>query len=125
LHGTVVSNSNGTFTYVPQPLWTGIDVFEYSITNGHGGIASREVKVSVGPSNVKNHLPKALALSIPLKENTHVSILFKTKDLDKDRLTFDIVEKASHGKIVDFSSLSGSFVYIPDGNYVGHDSFTF
>lgn len=122
-HGTVISNSNGTITYTPQPLWKGTDVFQYSVTDGHGGIASATVTVET--NNVKNHTPKAQTQSVSLKENNHAKILLKGKDSDKDPLSFDIVEKPSHGTIAEFSSLSGSLVYTPDGNYVGHDTFTF
>lgn len=124
-HGRVVSNSNGTFTYIPAPLWTGTDVFEYSVTDGRGGIATSTAKVTVEPSDIKNHVPKAIAQSVSLKENTHIQVLLKAKDPDKDRLSFNILEQPTHGKIVDFSSLSGSLVYIPDSNYVGHDAFKF
>lgn len=124
-HGRIVSNSNGTFTYIPAPLWTGTDVFEYSVTDGHGGIASSTAKVTVEPSDIKNHVPKAIAQSVSLKENTHIQVSLKAKDPDKDRLSFNILDQPTHGKIVDFSSLVGSLVYIPDSNYVGHDTFKF
>jgi len=124
-HGRVISNLNGTFTYIPAPLWTGTDVFEYSVTDGRGGIATSTAKVSVEPSNIKNHVPKAITQSVSLKENTHIQVLLKAKDSDKDHLSFNILEQPAHGKIVDFSSLVGSLVYIPDSNYIGHDAFKF
>ncbi|PKO57963.1 MAG: hypothetical protein CVU24_18035, partial [Betaproteobacteria bacterium HGW-Betaproteobacteria-18] len=46
-HGTVIVNTNGTFTYTPAPGYSGSDSFSYTISDGNGGSNSYTVSVSV------------------------------------------------------------------------------
>lgn len=46
-NGTVVRNADGTFTYTPGAAFTGTDQFTYQVSDGHGGIASATVALTV------------------------------------------------------------------------------
>jgi hypothetical protein len=46
-NGTVVCNGDGTFTYTPNPGFTGKDAFQVTVEDGRGGFASRLVGVTV------------------------------------------------------------------------------
>jgi plastocyanin len=50
LNGTVaVARNKVTLTYTPAATFFGIDTFNYTITNGHGGTSSAVVTVTVNP----------------------------------------------------------------------------
>ncbi|MGI9646046.1 MAG: beta strand repeat-containing protein, partial [Ilumatobacteraceae bacterium] len=46
--GTVTMGADGTFTYSPPPGFTGIDTFEYTVTDGFGASDSGTVEVDLG-----------------------------------------------------------------------------
>jgi hypothetical protein len=123
--GTVVTNDDGTITYIPKKSWAGTEVFSYTISDGHGGIAASTVEVVVQPDRVNNYAPKAQDDGISVNENTPLKITLKARDQDEDKLRFSIEAQPSHGKIAEFSSEDGTLVYLPDKDYDGKDSFKF
>jgi hypothetical protein len=50
-----------------------------------------------------------------------VKIKLDAKDPDDGKLRFVIVSKPSHGRIVQFSSSTGTLAYVPDENYDGKE----
>ena len=46
-HGTLVFNSNGSFTYDPTPGYSGSDSFTYSITDTDGDVSSATVYITI------------------------------------------------------------------------------
>jgi len=49
-HGTVAYNGDGTFTYTPNPGFTGKDAFSVTVEDGRGGFATTLMQVTVtGP----------------------------------------------------------------------------
>jgi len=46
-HGSVVYNGNGTFTYIPDANYYGIDSFAYTITDGSGGFNTATVNITI------------------------------------------------------------------------------
>jgi len=46
-HGTLVLNEDGTFTYTPDPTYTGQDVFTYAVTDGESGAELTWVTVTI------------------------------------------------------------------------------
>ena len=51
MHGSVVSNNNGTFTYTHDDSETISDAFTYTIVDGAGGTATATVTIIVTPVN--------------------------------------------------------------------------
>jgi VCBS repeat-containing protein len=51
VHGTLVSNGDGSFTYTAGENFNGDDSFTYSITDGKGGNATGTVAISIAPVN--------------------------------------------------------------------------
>lgn len=47
-HGTVAINANGTLTYQPFAGYNGVDGFDYTISDGHGGSDTGHVTVTIG-----------------------------------------------------------------------------
>jgi large repetitive protein len=50
-NGTVVINPNNTIDYMPNTDFFGTDAITYSISDGHGGVATTTVTVTVNPIN--------------------------------------------------------------------------
>ena len=51
LHGTVVLNADGTFTYTPVANYNGPDSFTYRISDGQGGFATAVVSLTITSVN--------------------------------------------------------------------------
>ncbi|QRY81741.1 retention module-containing protein [Pseudomonas sp. PDNC002] len=51
LHGTVVVNANGSYTYTPAANYNGTDSFTVQANDGHGGITDQVINVTVTPVN--------------------------------------------------------------------------
>jgi hypothetical protein len=50
-NGSVVINADNTVTYTPSAGFSGVDQFQYTASDGHGGFASATVTVTVDTSN--------------------------------------------------------------------------
>ncbi len=55
-NGTLVLNSDGSFTYTPDALFAGTDSFDYQVSDGHGGTdtatATIDVEAAAGPGMI-------------------------------------------------------------------------
>ncbi len=51
-HGKVTFNEDGTFTYVPDLRYEGIDSFTYTISDGNGGFSTATITIIVESTNV-------------------------------------------------------------------------
>ena len=125
IKGKIESNSDGVITYTPSESWSGTEKFGYSISDGRGGIATASVIVIVQPTRVENEPPEAQDQDITINGNNPVKIKLDAKDPDDGKLRFVLVSKPSHGRIVQFSSSTGTLAYVPDENYDGKDEFAF
>ena len=46
--GTLVAGRNGSFTYVPNPNFSGQDSFDYVVTDGDGGFSQGTSSITIG-----------------------------------------------------------------------------
>ncbi len=51
-HGKVTFNEDGTFTYVPDSRYEGVDSFTYTISDGNGGFSTATITIIVESTNV-------------------------------------------------------------------------
>ena len=80
-----------------------------------------------------NHAPVALKKSIATNEDKNRIFLLSGKDSDGDKLTFKIVKRPSHGKLLSLAPpkqgagtiWNSKWKYIPAKNYNGTDTFYF
>jgi len=117
--GTIESDADGTITYTPKS-WSGTERFGYTVSDSRGGVATGTVTVIV-----QNNPPEAQDQDISVNANSPIKIKLGAKDPDDDKLKFVLVSKPSHGRIVQFSSSTGTLGYVPDANYDGKDDFAF
>lgn len=120
VRGAIDSDADGTITYTPLKSWSGTERFGYTISDGRGGVATGTVTVTV-----ENQPPEAEDQDISVNANSPIKIKLDAKDPDDDKLKFVLVTKPSHGRIVQFSSSTGTLGYVPDENYDGKDDFAF
>lgn len=120
VRGAIESDADGTITYSPLKSWSGTERFGYTISDGRGGVATGTVTVIV-----QNQPPEAEDQDISVNANNPIKIKLEAKDPDNDKLKFVLVTKPSHGRIVQFSSSTGTLGYVPDENYDGKDDFAF
>ena len=121
-HGTVTDNGDGTVTYDPDPNFTGVDNFSYSITDGQGEYAKALVSIWVG---IVNDPPIAVDDIANTFEDLAVTtdVLANDSDPENNTLTVIIVTNPSFGSVVDNGD--GTITYTPLPNYSGNDSYTY
>ncbi|WP_293054250.1 Ig-like domain-containing protein [Paludibacter sp.] len=118
-HGTLIFNSDGTYTYTPATNYHGDDSFTVSVSDGNGGTATGTVLITVTSVNDN---PVISAVPVTTLEDTPVTGTATATDVDGDVLTFTVGTVPFHGT-VDVHS-DGSYVYTPAKDYNGNDSFT-
>ncbi|WP_333009241.1 Ig-like domain-containing protein, partial [Microcoleus sp. A2-D3] len=122
-NGKVVFNSDGSFSYTPNPGFAGFDNFSYSVSDGTS--PSPPIPVNL---NVTNFSPAGQpdSYSIPHDKVFNLparGVLANDSDSDGDTLTAKLVSSPNNGKVV-FNS-DGSFSYTPNPGFAGFDNFSY
>ncbi len=137
-HGTVVVNTNGTFTYTPSLNYNGTDSFSYKVNDGTVNSTTQTVTVTVA---AKNDDPTVSSQTINTNEDTPYTFTVSNftagfNDIDGDSLTkIKITTLPSSGTLklnglnisVDDEIILSDFTnitYTPSSNYNGTDSFS-
>lgn len=124
-HGILIQADTGAFTYQPSANFCGTDSYTYSITDGHGALATADVTIIV---NCVNDAPLAQDNQYSTPEDQPLvvnapGILDNDSDVEDDALTVSHNTPPSHGQLA--IAPAGSFVYTPTVNYCGADSYTY
>lgn len=138
-HGSVELDTDGSFTYRPEPQFAGRDSFTYEANDGNTQSNMATVTIYIhskadGYKNLMdkkvNAVPVASGDSITVEEDmTHnepaPGVLNNDSDPDAgpEPLTADLVSDASHGSLTLYED--GSFQYTPEKNFFGRDRFTY
>jgi VCBS repeat-containing protein len=125
-HGTLVLNANGTFTYTPDANYSGPDSFTYQA--GDGSAASNVARVGITVTPV-NDTPVAASGSGSTPRNTPLAVdltaLVSDVETADAALTYVIVSGPTRGTLAPVAGQPGRYVYTPNANVSGADSFTF
>jgi len=120
-HGTVTINGNGTVTYTPDANFNGTDSFTYTIIDADGATDTATVNLTVNPGD---DVPVAVADVATLDEDSSVIIDALANDSAPDgSFSLDSFTQPEHGLVT--VNADGNFVYTPDANFNGGDSFTY
>jgi VCBS repeat-containing protein len=124
-HGSLLLNSDGSFTYTPTPGYVGADSFTYRASDGQATSSVAVVSLNIVATNTA---PVAVNDSYTLNEDTTLvvpaaGVLSNDIDIDGDVLSAILAGSVAHGTLV--LNLDGSFTYTPAANYHGADSFTY
>jgi hypothetical protein len=115
-------NSNGTFTYSPAYRFVGSDNFTYRASDGQ---YTDEAVVTI---DVFNSGPRAQDDQYTASFRTELvvgprGVLANDNDLEGDSFSAIKVTDPSHGRVT--LNADGSFRYMPTGDYLGKDEFTY
>ncbi|MCH8046641.1 MAG: tandem-95 repeat protein [Planctomycetes bacterium] len=122
-HGTLQLNSDGSFTYTPEPGFVGVDQFTYRVSAADDLSNLATVTINV------NALPEATGDDYQVDEDNILTVdaaagvLANDSDLGGDVLSAVLVAAPLHGAVE--LSDDGSFSYTPGENFFGTDTFTY
>lgn len=123
-NGTLVFNTDGSFTYTPDADYFGTDAFAYYFIdcgdNGDEALASETVFAVIQIIDV-NDAPIADPKSASVTEDNSVSITLSGSDKDGTIVSSAYTQPAN-------GTVSGTWpnvLYTPNANYFGNDSFTY
>jgi len=121
IHGSIVSNGDGTLTYVPDEHYFGPDEFEYTVTDGiNSDVASVYINVSpVSEDPVTTPDKATTTQGFPVV----IDVLENDFDPDGSDIKITSYTQPNNGALV--FNPDGSFTYTPDVGYVGQDTFTY
>ena len=125
-HGILNLGEDGHLNYLPNANFYGIDLFVYQVTDGQDSTRAA-VTIIVLPTN---DAPVALPDQYELDEDTSLSVsaesgvLANDSDVNEDTLTVtEVRNHPSFGQVT--MNPDGSFIYVPQGNFTGTDSFVY
>lgn len=120
--GVVTLNPDGTYTYTPQPNYSGVDSFIFRASDGSAQSNDALVNIRITPVN---DAPVAAGESAFGAEDTNlvIAVLANDSDVDGDVLAPQIETAPAHGTVV--VNLDGTITYDPATDYFGSDSFTY
>jgi Ca2+-binding RTX toxin-like protein len=121
--GTIVENGDGTVTFTPTEGFFGEAQFDYTISDGNGGTATRTVIVDSSP----NDPPVAVDDSFETTEDAAIQIaaadlVANDTDADGDELTVTAVGGALNGTV---ELIDGIVHFTPEPGFGGQASFTY
>jgi CshA-type fibril repeat protein/VCBS repeat-containing protein len=129
-HGEVTVDEDGSYTYKPEPGYSGPDEFDYTVTDGSGGTTTGTVTIVVAP--------KAAADTATTSAATPVDVAVTGND-SGTKLAVTAVSKPGHGTAtITGSATTGgtgggatgptgasSVTYTPADGFSGTDTFTY
>ncbi|MDH3511712.1 MAG: tandem-95 repeat protein, partial [Gammaproteobacteria bacterium] len=124
-YGTLVLNSDGSFTYTPYANFSGTDAFTYQVADARGGTSQAVVTILVNPVN---DAPVAGRDAISVEEGSaavisEASLLANDTDADGDALQVVNFSQPNDGSLT--QNADGSLAYTPAPGFSGVDSFTY
>jgi hypothetical protein len=120
--------NNGTFTYIPNANYNGIDDFQYEIENTLGEKSQAFVSINVNPVA---DIPTANDDSYQTNEDTTLNVAAATgllandADTDGGTLTVDLSPTVAPQQGDITLDADGSFTYVPSTNFNGVDTFSY
>ncbi|MDH3262019.1 MAG: Ig-like domain-containing protein, partial [Acidimicrobiia bacterium] len=121
-NGTVVVNPDGSFTYTPNPNFTGPDSFTYQACDPNPACDTATVTITVTPQNdppVANDDLATTDEEVPVT----IDVLANDTDPDSDPLTVLSATDPANGSVV--INGDNTITYTPDLNFTGTDIFDY
>jgi len=126
VHGVLTANADGSFQYEPELNFNGVDEFTYRISDGELTSDIATVTLEVTPVNDRPvavndrySVEPGKSLFVPTDEG----VLVNDDDPDAVALTVVLAGLPQHGTVA--LNADGSFLYQPQGDYVGMDEFNY
>ncbi|MEX2189045.1 MAG: Ig-like domain-containing protein, partial [Pirellulales bacterium] len=122
-NGSLSLSPDGSFTYTPNPTFRGMDSFTYRASDNDDASNVATVSITVDSTPVANADAYQIAEEGTLAVAVGQGVLINDTDGDLDPLTASIVSGPTNGVLSLVSN--GSFVYTPNVNFNGQDTFTY
>lgn len=120
LNGAVVLDpATGSFTYTPNANYNGSDSFIVTISDGQGGTTTSRINIGINPVN---DAPVSSDQNLTTPEDVALAGQVVATDIEGDTLAYAVSGQPANGS-VNLNPATGSFVYTPNANYNGSDSF--
>ncbi len=124
-NGTVSINPDGSFTYMPNLDFEGIDTFTYTANDGTVNSAPATVSVTVLRDP---NAPFAADNTFQTREDRRITVKSRVilrNDTDPAGLKVKaiLMNRPAHGKL--YFRPNGYFIYTPERNWNGTDTFTY
>jgi VCBS repeat-containing protein len=115
-NGTVVLGANGTYTYVPNPNFSGNDSFQVAVTDANGATTIGTVAFTVTPVN---DAPITTPMIATGQEDNAISGQLSATDPDGDAITYYLPfgYDATNGQLT--FNPDGSFTFVPKADWNG------
>lgn len=123
-HGVAIVTGTGTsktVSYTPAAHYFGSDSFIVRVNDGHGGLDSITVNVTINPIN---DAPDAVddSRATPPETAVVITVLDNDTDPENDTLTVTAVTQGSKGSVTHNGT---TVTYTPNANQTGSDNFTY
>jgi len=121
-HGKVTVLADGRLRYTPDADYFGAERFTYRIADSQGGQATSEVVLTITPVA---DAPRALDDLVALDEGGSARFDVRGNDVEPDgeALIVEQLTSPAHGALT--LEADGSFLYQPQADFFGEDSFTY
>jgi VCBS repeat-containing protein len=120
-HGTITNNGNGTYTIAPPANYHGPITLNYTVSDGHGGSIGGVQSVTLAP--VQDLFAEDDSFSGDEDQAISGDVSDNDTTTSGGSLSFALAAGPSHGTLI--FNIDGSFVFTPNANYNGSDSFTY
>ena len=124
-NGTLTLDRMGSFRYTPDENFNGVDTFEYTLSDGGGGISTATVTLTVRQANDP---PLAVDDGYSIEEDDTLTVaapgvLGNDSDVDADSLIASVASEPENGTLT--LDEKGSFQYAPSQDFNGVDTFIY
>jgi hypothetical protein len=121
VNGSLTLNKDGSFLYAPNADFTGVDGFEYRVTDGLEESNLAKVKIVVEPLN---YVPEAVDDVVSTHEETPVDINVLENDLGlgDTPLELTILSEPESGTV---EIIENQVRYSPEEGFIGDDTFSY
>ncbi|WP_449192625.1 tandem-95 repeat protein [Thauera sp.] len=124
MHGDLVDNGDGSWTYRPHAGFHGVDRFDWFVSDGRVSTAAT-VSLEVIATQVEPRPPVAIDDDVELDEDRSIVIRPLDNDLNVsgELRQLTLVRLPEHGVLVDNGDFT--FTYTPVANWSGEDGFAY
>ena len=126
-HGTLLLNSDGSFTFTPMANYAGSDEFTYVANDDSGNSQETTVTITVNPVNDEPPVPVDDYYAVPVNGELTIDagsgLLANDNDADGDPMTVSVATGPANGTLT--LNADGSFTYTPNSDFHGTDTFTY